>query len=80
MKTCRSCGSSVLALIFDIEKKLLFCHECAPRFCPTLVRSPVYTDKDIALLKSMGIDAGTGRIEQFLRERRNELELNSNRG
>ncbi len=72
MKTCPSCGSSLLALIFDIEKKIYFCHECASSVCPTFVGSPVYTDQDIALLKSMGIDAGTGCIEQFLRERRNE--------
>jgi hypothetical protein len=57
-----------MVLTYDIVEKIFLCHQCSGEACPAFAGSPIYTEKDVAVLRAMGIDPQASNIEKFVRE------------
>jgi len=68
LKTCPTCGASVTVLILNIQNQQRFCHHCAGVICPTFLPHVVFTEDDVKLLRTMGVDPEIGNIEDFIKQ------------
>lgn len=68
MPICPTCQSKVPGTITNIQNGQEFCEFCAEVVCPTYNKHAVLSVEEAAWLKAQGIDPGTARIEEYLRD------------
>ena len=68
LKTCPTCGASVTVLIPNVQNQQRFCHHCSGVICPTFLPHVVFTEDDVKLLRTMGVDPEVRNIDDYVRK------------